>query len=61
MLVRAVGLVKQSDGMDLCSPVLTSHASIGASQRPGACADNHEGRKGLVLRFLESLGIGFDS
>jgi len=27
----------------------------------GARADNHEGRKGLVLRFLESLSIGFDS
>jgi hypothetical protein len=30
-------------------------------QREIARADDHEGRKGLLLRFLETLGIGFDS
>ena len=37
--------------------------SIGVAimQRELAQADANEGRKGLALRFLESLGIGFDS
>ena len=34
---------------------------VAVMQREIARADDHEGRKGLVLRFLESLGIGFDS
>jgi hypothetical protein len=37
--------------------------SVGVAimQRELARADANEGRKGLILRFLESLGIGFDS
>jgi glycine/D-amino acid oxidase-like deaminating enzyme len=34
---------------------------VAVLQREIARADDHEGRKGLVLRFLENLGIGFDS
>jgi glycine/D-amino acid oxidase-like deaminating enzyme len=34
---------------------------VAVMQREIARADEHEGRKGLVLRFLENLGIGFDS
>jgi len=34
---------------------------VGVMQRELARADANEGRKGLALRFLESLGIGFDS
>jgi hypothetical protein len=30
-------------------------------QRAIADADEHEGRRGLVLRALDRLGIGFDS
>jgi glycine/D-amino acid oxidase-like deaminating enzyme len=34
---------------------------VAVMQREIARADDHEGRKGLLLRFLETLGIGFDS